>query len=444
MTPFRVFEIALYALVSFLPPVLLALFPFTNRLRFSKSVTICGMLLLYLVRIAITYLTSIADRRGPIVLLGTFLYALFFFLFIREEFGKCLFPLLMMSNILNLILTATKVTEKLLFPSHYATPYTWTSSLLYFCMELIILTPLYFYFKKIFVPITFAEHKAWKYLWLIPLTFYSVWFRNFYFSAEGSVELSTRPRYLFFSLIVNAGALLVYTVVAQLIRQHAEHERLQKHAHQLSMQQTIYTNLQDRIEEARRSRHDMKQHVHVVSSLLQEKKYEDLEKYLGRYEKSMALDEPLVYCENMTLNALLQYFAAYSKVIGVGFSASVQARNDVGIPDEALTVVAGNLLENAIEYFMTNPEEKGVISVHGKEDKGSMFLKVVNTCSTPPKTDKHGDYLSSKRSGHAIGIGLQSVQNIVERYHGKMRAYWEDGNFIISLLLNIPVDEVLL
>ncbi len=438
MTPFRMFEIALYALVSYLPLAFLVIYPFRNKLRYSKGVTLCGMILLYFMRIGFTYLTSVAERRGPLVLFGTFVYAMFLLLFIKEEIWKCLFPLLMMSNISNLILTAAKVTEKYIFPELYFTPYRWSSSLTYFLAEAIILIPLFFFFKNIFAKATAEENKAWKYLWLIPLTFYSVWFRNFYFGAEGSKELARRPQYLLFSLVINAGALLVYGVVAQLIRQHAENERLQKQAHQLSMQHAMYANLQDRIEEARRSRHDMKQHVHVVSSLLHERKYEDLEKYLGRYEKSMALDEPLTYCDNLAINALMQYFSNYAKVIGVGFSASVQVKNNVGIPDEALTVAAGNLLENAVEYFLANPEVKGVISVHGKEDKGSMFLKVVNTCPTPPRTDKHGAYLSSKRSGH--GIGLQSVQNIVERYHGKMKTQWEDGNFIVSLLLNIPVD----
>ncbi len=440
MTPFRMFEIALYALITYLPLVLLAVYPFRDKLRFPKGVTICSMIFLYCVRILFTYLTSIAERRGVLVLLGTFVYALFFFAFVKEEIWKCLFPLLMMSNISNLLLTAAKVTEKYMFPSLYETPYRWSSSLTFLMMEILILLPLFFYFKNVFVKATIEENKAWKYLWLIPLTFYSVWFRNFYFGAEGSKELAGRPQYLLFSLVINGGALLVYTVVAQLIHQHAENEKLQKQAHQLSMQHATFTHLQDRIDEARRNRHDLKQHVHVVSSLLQEKKYNDLEKYLGRYEKSMALDEPLVYCENLVVNALFQYFSNYAKVIGIGFSAAVPLKNDVGIPDEALTVVAGNLLENAIEYFVANPDVKGVISVHGKEDKGSLFLKVVNTCPKPPKTDKNGKYLSSKRSGY--GIGLQSVQNIAKRYQGKMRAHWEDGNFIVSILLNIPVDEV--
>ncbi len=439
MTTFRMFEIALYALVSYLPLVLLAVYPFRYKMRFSKGISVGGMILLYLMRIGFTYLTSIAERRGPLVIFGTFVYAIFFLLFIKESIWKCLFPLLMMSNISNLILTAAKVTEKIFFPNLYYTPYRWSSSLTFFLMEAVILIPLFFYFKNIFMKATAEENKAWQYLWLIPLTFYSVWFRNFYFGAEGSKELARRPQYLLFLLVINAGALLVYTVVAQLIRQHAENERLQKQAHQLSMQHTIYTDLQDRIEEARRIRHDLKQHIHVVTSLLQDKKYEDLENYLGRYEKSMALGEPLMYCENPAINALLQYFSNYAKVLGVGFSATVQVRNHVGIPDEDLTVAAGNLLENAIEYFLANSDVHGVLSVHGKEDKGSMFLKVVNTCPKPPKTDKHGSYLSSKRSGY--GIGLQSVQNIVERYNGKMRAHWEDGNFIVSLLLNIPVDQ---
>ncbi len=436
MTIYRLSEIALYALLSFLPFVFLAYYPFQNQLRFSIGVTLSSLTILCLIRIGLTYWTSIADRRWAIVLLGTVIYALFYILLIDAPLGKCLFFLLIFSNISNFILTATKCTEKRIFPDLYFVPYRWSSSIILVCMEILILIPLFFYLKKIFAPTVLANDKAWRYLWLIPLTFYSVWFRNFYFSAEGSVVLSGRLPYLFFSLLINLGALLVYTTVGQLISQYAENALLQEKAHQLSLQHTLYNNLQDRIEEARHMRHDLKQHLHVVSAYLQDKKYEELETYLGRYQKSMINDTPLVYCDNHAINALLQYFAGYAKIVNTGFSASISLPNEIGIPDEVLTVVLGNLLENAIEACIAEENPHAVISVHGKLDKGSVFFKIINTSLTPPKTDTKGRYFSSKRKGY--GIGLQSVRNITERYDGVMGVFWEDGKFIVSVLLNIP------
>lgn len=438
MSPYRMAEISLYAFVSFLPLLILTIYPFWNKLRFSKGVTFFGIGLLYASRIVLTFFMSVAERRGLLVLLGTFLYAAFFFIFVKDSIGKGLFLLLMLSNISNLILTAAKVTERYLFPTLYKTPYRWSSSLTFLLMEALILIPLFFYFKKVFSETFIGKHSYWKFLWLIPLTFYSVWFRNFYFGAEGSKELARRPQYLLFSLVINGGALLVYSVVAQLIHQHAENIKLIEKSHQLSLQHAMYGNLQDRIEEARHMRHDLKQHIHVVSTYLQNKKYDELEKYLERYQKSMANETPILYCDNFAINALLQYFAGYAKIINTGFSASVYLPNEIGIPDEELVVVLGNLLENAIEACVTQEGHASVISVNGKLDKGAVFFKVVNTCFIPPKSDSKGNFFSSKRKGY--GVGIQSVKNTTKRYNGVMKTHWEDGKFIASVLLNIPND----
>ncbi len=436
MTPYRMAEIIIYALVNCLPLISLALYPFWNRLRFSKRVTFCGIFVLCLIRFVLTYSMSIAERRGGLVLFGTALYALFFFIFIKDKIGKGLFLLLLLSNISNLILTAAKVSERFLFPTLYTTPYRWSSSLTFLFMEALILIPLFFYIKHFFFRTFVEDNRHWNFLWLIPLTFYSVWFRNFYFGAEGSKELAQRPQYLLFSLVINGGALLVYTIVAQLILQYAENIKLIEKSHQLTLQHAMYGNIQDRIEEARHAKHDMKQHIHVVAAYLQEKKYDELEKYLQRYQKSMTNDVPLFFCEHSAINALLQYFAGYAKIINTGFSAAVALPNDVGIPDEELVVTLGNLLENAIEACVLQETPTSVISVKGKVDKGSVFFKVVNTCLAPPETDSEGVFLSSKRAGR--GIGLRSVKNITQKYNGVMKAHWENGMFITSVLLNIP------
>ncbi len=436
MNIYRWTEIILYALTSYLPVMFLAVYPFHRSLRFSKAVTFIGLLFLGCIRVGLTYWTYVAARRGIAVLVGTIVSALFFVAFMKEQKGKCLFALLMFSNLHNFILVAAKNLERLCFPKLYLEPYRWSSSLTFFIVEILILIPLFFYYERLFRNAMKSNNPAWNYLWLIPLTFYSVWFRNFYFGAEGSRELARRPQYLLFSLVINAGAMLVYTIVAQMMLQYEQNIVLREKAHQLSLQHTMYGNIQDRIDEARRMKHDAKQHVHVISAYLQEEKYEELRKYLEQYQRSMAFESPITYCDNLSVNALLQYFAGYAKIIKSGFSASLQLPKDIGIPDEVLTVALGNLLENAVEACISLEGMNAAISVHGKLDKGALFFKIVNTCPTAPKSDSKGQYLSSKRKGY--GIGLQSVQNIAERYNGKMKAYWENGTFIVSLLLNIP------
>ncbi len=435
---YRYMEVTVYSLLNFLPFMVLAIYPFRQDLRFSPAVTGLGVGINALVHAGIALLKYHTTYNGLLSLACTACHALFLALFIKNHYGKAVFTILVLTNISNFVVVASKCLEGFLFPTLALQHHRWSNSVTMLAMELVVLIPLAFYFDRVYCKA--LEKKAptvlWRYLWLIPLTFYAVWFRNFYFSQEGAMTLALRPRHTLFSLVINGGALLVYTMIVKLIEEQDRNEKLREREYHLTMQHAQYGNLQDRVEEARRAKHDLRQHIHVVSAYLKEKKYEELEQYIARYEKTVP-DESvsIFYCEHFAVNALLGYFAGYAKIIGCGFNAAVHIPQDVGIPEEVLAVVLGNLLENAMEASLA--EGGGaVVSVRGKCDETAVFLKIVNTCHKPPKTDKEGRFLSSKRKGY--GIGLQSVREIAEQYDGMMKAHWEDGKFTVSVMLNIP------
>ncbi len=440
MTPFRIFEIILFSLLNLIPYALLAIYPLKCQLRFTPVGTAVGVIVAAVARTGFNLWISSDPSRSSFDFPILIFYALFSLLLFKTQFGKSMFTMLMLCNISNFITTAAKCAEGLLFPALAAESFHWSHSLMLVLLQLIILIPLYIYFKKIYAKALQQNvgKAAWRLLWLVPLTFFAVWYRNFHFSAEGYTVLALRPQHTLYTFVINAGAMLIYTMVVQLINEHAENIQLREREYQLNMQRTQYGILHDRIEEARRTTYDSRQHAHVISAYLKDKKYDELEQYMTRYNKTIPDESPMIYCDNYAVNALLQYFAGYAKIIGTGFSSLVQLPNNAGIPDEVLTVVLGNLIENATEACVS--EEKGaVISIRGKVDNGAMFFKVVNTCTMPPKTDDEGKYLSHKREGY--GIGLRSVQTIVNQYHGMMETGWDEGVFSVSILLNIPEQE---
>ncbi len=441
MELWRIAEIILFSLINFLPCFLMALYPFRRQLRYSRLSTGVGIALNTLVHTACTLLKFVFPEWTEYVsLVCTAAHALSMYIWIDAHFGKSIFTLLMMTNISNFIMVASKCLEGLLFWDLAQDHNRWSHSLTMALVDAVVLIPLFFYIRHIFVKAVQQDtaRKTWYWLWLIPLTFYAVWFRNFYFSAEGAMTLALRPRHTLYSAVINAGALLTYMMIARLIRESAENESLREREHQLSMQQAQYTYLQDRIEEARKLKHDTRQHIHVISAYLQARKYEELEQYMGRYEKMMPEDGPIRYCDHFAVNALLQYFGGYAKRCGIGFSTAIALPAQVDIPEEALTVAMGNLLENALEACLDESNPGGVISVRGKCDARGVFFKVINSCPLPPKTDKQGRFLSRKRKG--LGIGMQSVQDIAQRCGGMMKVHWEDGVFSVSVLL-LPEDK---
>lgn len=175
----RILEVAVYSLLNFLPFLALALYPFRNSLRFSAKVTGCLIGLLTVIQLMLGVWAAFfpGGNVGRISFVSTLLYAVFYFLAVRKHRGKTLFTLLMLSNLANLAVIAAKCLEGLLFPSLAVQNYRWSFSLMLLAVETLLAVPLFLYMKRVFTPAVEKEPSGfeWRYLWLIPATFYVMW-----------------------------------------------------------------------------------------------------------------------------------------------------------------------------------------------------------------------------------------------------------------------------
>ncbi len=275
---------------------------------------------------------------------------------------------------------------------------------------------------------------VWNTLWIIPFTFYAVWYRNSYFTGEDHEALALTGMYLTYTVIISGGGMLIYALVARLINERAENSKLREKEYVLTMQQTQYQHLQERIEEARTAKHDLRQHLHMISALLADQKYDELEAYINRYRKTIPETGTIAYCDHYAINALVQYFAGLAKEHGIAFSAHLTLPSALSLPDEILAVLLGNLLENAVEAAAL--EDKPIITLRGQCEDNALFFKVVNTFTGKVKKNRDGLYLSTKHEGR--GIGLRSVRSIVNDCQGLLKITQEDSLFTVSVLLKLP------
>ena len=125
---------------------------------------------------------SKGNKAGMISAVSTAVYLSFYFLAVKKHFGKTLFTLLMISNIANLAVITAKTFEGLIFPKLAVQNYRWSFSLMLFIVEIILAVPVFLYMRKVYTPAVEKEPSGfeWKYLWLIPATFYVMWYYAFY------------------------------------------------------------------------------------------------------------------------------------------------------------------------------------------------------------------------------------------------------------------------
>lgn len=203
---------------------------------------------------------------------------------------------------------------------------------------------------------------------------------------------------------------------------------------QLYMQKEHYEWLMGKVEETRRIRHDMRQHLRVMRELLKQEKYDELSEYIRDTDEADSDNDTVTICSNVMIDAVLQYYRKLSIKHGIAFEARFSAPDQLPVSDGDLSVLLGNLLENAYEACERQNSVERSISVLGICDERNFRFRIINTASEAPRMDGR-ETLSSKRPG--VGIGLRSVRSVAEKYGGLIDIGYSDGKFTVSVIIPI-------
>lgn len=301
---YRMLEVCVYSLTNFLPFLAMALYPFRRRLRFSPAVAAALVAVLTLLQMGLGLCAAFfTPGRGSLLsAVSTGLYAVFYFLAVRAYPGKTLFTLLMISNLANLVVIAAKCLEGQLFPALAVQSYRWSFALMMLAVEAVLFLPLLLYVRKVYTPAVEQETSglAWRYLWLIPATFYLIWYYVIYGNTNlTGLEIALRPS----------------STIA------------------------------------------------LLQDCLRRKDYDAMQAYLDRYQETLPDARQLQFCGNAAVNAVLSYFAQQAAAQQVEFSVKAQLPEYTGVADPDLAVLFGNLLENALTACMQEASPRIVVRI---------------------------------------------------------------------------------
>ena len=436
---YRFTEIVVYSLLNFLPFLALALYPFRHSLRFSKGVTGILIGLLSVIQVLLGVWVSFVPGNHAAIAsaLSTALYATFYFLAVKKHFGKTLFTLLMLSNLANFAVISAKCLEGILFPALAMQSYRWSFSLMLFAVEIILSVPIFLYMKSVFTPAVEKEPSGfeWRYLLLIPTTFYIIWYFAIYsVVSRSALEIALRPKNTLFLFIINVGAILIYYVVTRLILEQNTTLELKEKNHQLSMQAVQYENLQEKITDARRAKHDVRHHITLMQEYLESGELDALREYLSNYNDSLPDDSLVRFCENAAANAVLLYFAQQAKDNDIDYIVKADIPSDIFVSDTGLSVLFGNLIENALDACREETSDDRKIVICARQTGNALCITIDNTFTGTLRRTTDNEFLSTKHKG--LGLGTQSVKSIAEQYGGICRFEVKDDMFCASVMCN--------
>ncbi|MDO5132765.1 MAG: ATP-binding protein [Eubacteriales bacterium] len=438
MQPFTLMEAVLYNLLRSIPLIMLGFYPFREKRRFSAKITSLMFEAILLVWVFssvfnIYYAGTIFFRViGEIV--GIILIAVLYVAALKGHPGKMLFFCFMLINVGYMTTATSKCIEGVLFPDLVRGRYMWSASLCLCLVSPFILYPVFLFIRweKQHLTRDMQPGYIWDFSWLVPTTFYLIWAHDFY-SSGNPLEWVLNPFNILYLGIVNLASFLVYYLILRMVIENNRSLQLREENHALTLQVMQYDDLNKRIAAARQGRHDLRHHIVTMENMLNAGNVSELRQYLSDMTDRYQLDGALTYCSNTTVNGILMYFANEAKEQGIDYKVNIGIPENIPISKTDLSIIFGNLIENAVEACQKQNAGERKIQVRGQTSKNTFTLTIDNTYETAPVRDKRGRFRSMKHSG--MGIGTESVKSIVERYKGVIEFETRGDLFCVSVML---------
>ncbi|MEO1770008.1 sensor histidine kinase [Candidatus Enterococcus ferrettii] len=429
-------DMALKAAISVtfkdLPWFILCCMPFVPLRKFERSAIAVRILLVSSLSFLIIYVGTLVLAGDNILLLNVIHMMtyppmlLIFHRTFRAGWSKIFYVFLFEQsiatevNLLSYFLT-TEVLEK--NPS--VTNNLWQLFSSY--LILLVVFPLSWFFLKgpIRQAMVILTEKQVKTLCVTPLIFFLM--INYYTVAFQQSSLTEGHRILF-SLFFTAIGISAYAVnvitTMSIVKKGKLELAMVSMEQQLMRQSDHFEQLNSSISQARQARHDLRHHLTVMRNYINEENYLGLKQYLEDYLTDVPKENEAPICRNFAVDVLISNYLALARQVGTKLDVKIDLPARVGIPDTQLCIVFGNLVENALHACQEQATGDKFIRIRCRTEGKQILLAMDNS------TDR-------KEAIHP-GVGLSSIEAVVERYQGSFEYQLEEGIFRASLLLCIP------
>lgn len=176
-------------------------------------------------------------------------------------------------------------------------------------------------------------------------------------------------------------------------------------------------------------RHDMKNHMHKIKTLISENKPQEALTYMEQMETFVTVKNEFVNTGNDDVNCLLNYKLSIAKEMGVDFLCDITLPDKLNVDTFDLTAIFGNLLDNALNAL--SHVEKKVLIIRIKYTKGVIRLDMENT---------YDPHFKEEKDETEHGLGLLSVENTLKRYHGKLCTSPTDSRYYVTAVFFNGID----
>lgn len=183
-------------------------------------------------------------------------------------------------------------------------------------------------------------------------------------------------------------------------------------------------------------RHDYHNHIQTMKAYLSMGKLSELGQYLNELEEDLTTVDTVIKTGNVMIDAILNNKISMAKHKGIAVEAKaiVPSKFETDITEVDISIILGNLMDNAMEACMKlDEEEQRFIRVYIDVLKGQLYIYVMNAAANDMK--RVGNRYVTTKDSRYHGLGLFRIDKVVEKYKGYLDRQHEEGVFATEIML---------
>lgn len=186
-------------------------------------------------------------------------------------------------------------------------------------------------------------------------------------------------------------------------------------------------------------RHDYHNHIQVLKAHMELHHYEEAEHYLDMLNEDLAAVDTVIKTGNVMVDAILNSKLALIKEKGINVDAAAIVPQNVPFSGIDLSVLIGNLLDNAMEACMQiQAKDRRFIRIYMDIVKKQLYISVTNSMNGCAR--KNGLHYTSTKAG-LHGFGLYRIDRIAAKYGGFINRQNEEGVFATEVMLPLIIEQ---
>jgi sensor histidine kinase regulating citrate/malate metabolism len=212
---------------------------------------------------------------------------------------------------------------------------------------------------------------------------------------------------------------------------HIKHQDVE--AYQKGLLKSHYDEVENMYSEMRTWRHNYRNHLQTMKSYAASGDLEAICKYLDELDGELSSLESSIKTGNKMTDAIMNSKISLARSQNIQVICDAHVAVALTIPELDLCTIIGNLFDNAIEASLELPEEQRMIRIYMDMKNTQLYISFTNITAQKKQRKINGIFTSTKGKNH--GLGLASIDRLVEVHGGYLSRNSEDGAFTTEILL---------